>query len=71
MKKKVAVLLALCVATAAFAGCSSFPPTTGGVPIFNHEGATLWRSWKQDLSGVQKFTDKYLFNYDYDDPFNE
>ena len=71
MKKKVALLLTLCVASAAFAGCTSLPPTAHGMPVFNQEGATTWRSWMGSVSDMQKFTDKYFLNYDYDDPFNE
>jgi hypothetical protein len=72
MKKKVALFLALCVGSAAFAGCTSFPPTSDSwVPVFNHNGGDVWRAWMGDLSDLQKFTDKYFLNYDYDDPFNE
>ena len=71
MKKKVALLLTLCVGAAAFAGCSSIWPSTPGIPVVNHEGATVWRSWMKDVGGIQKFTDKYFLNYDYDDPYNE
>ena len=71
MKKKVALFLALCVGSAGFAGCTSLPPTADGIPVFNKDGAAIWRSWMGDLSGMQKFTDKYFLNYDYDDPFNE
>jgi hypothetical protein len=64
MKRKVALLLAVCVAAAGFSGCTVFPPTS------ENAGAVL-RSWWRDIGEMQKFTDKYLLNYDYDDPFNE
>jgi hypothetical protein len=69
--KKVSLFLALCVAAAGFGGCTTLPPTSGGVPVFNSTGAEIWRSWMGTLSDMQKFTDKYFLNYDYDDPFNE
>ncbi len=72
MKKKVALFLALCVGSAGLAGCTSIKPTAHSwVPIFNRDGGDVWRSWMGDLSDMQKFTDKYFLNYDYDDPFNE
>jgi hypothetical protein len=72
MKKKVALFLALCIASAGFAGCTTFPPTSDSwVPVFNSNGGDIWRSWMADLSNIQKFTDKHFLNYDYDDPFNE
>ena len=69
MKKKVALLLALCVGAAAFAGCSSVWPSTPGIPVVNHEGATVARSWKENLKGMGKFAGKNFMNYDYDDPY--
>ena len=71
MKKKVALLLTLCVGAAAFAGCTSLPPSAHGIPVVNQEGATILRSWRRDVGDMQKFTDKYFLNYDYDDPYNE
>jgi hypothetical protein len=64
MKKKAVLFLALCVGAAGLAGCTLFPPTSENV-------GSIWRSWMGDLSEMQKFTDKYFLNYDYDDPFNE
>jgi hypothetical protein len=64
MKKKVALFLAMFVAATAFAGCTIFPPTGESA------GAVL-RAWWRDLGEMQQLTDKYFFNYDYDDPFNE
>jgi hypothetical protein len=64
MKKKVALLLALCAVPAAVAGCTCFPPTS-------ESPGAVWRAWWRDVGEMQKFTDKYFLNYDYDDPFNE
>ena len=57
MKKKVA-LVALLFAAAAFSGCTVLPPTSESV------GSVL-RSWGNDLSDMQIFTDKYFLNYYY------
>ena len=54
MKKKVA-LVALLFAAAAFSGCTVLPPTSESV------GSVL-RSWGNDLSDMQIFTDKYFQN---------
>ena len=64
MKKRFASLLALCAVASAFAGCTIFPPTGENL-------RDIMRSWGNDVSELQKLTDKYFFNYDYDDPFNE
>ena len=64
MRKKAATFLALSAVASAFAGCTILPPTT-------EPPGAVWRSWKEDISDIQKLTDKYFFNYDYDDPFNE
>ncbi len=63
MKKKVA-LVALLFAAAAFSGCTVLPPTSESV------GSVL-RSWGNDLSDMQIFTDKYFLNYDYYDWLND
>lgn len=63
MKKKAA-LAGLLFASALFAGCTVFPPTS------ESSGAVL-RSWGRDLSSLQILTDKYFLNYDYYDWFND
>lgn len=69
--KKVALVLVMCVGAAGLAGCTSLPPTGHGFPVFNKQGADILRAWWHDVGDMQKFTDKHLLNYDYDDPFNE
>ena len=63
MKKKAA-LVGLLFASAAFAGCTVFPPT-------GESTGTVFRSWSHDLSSMQILTDKYFLNYDYYDWFND
>lgn len=63
MKKKV-VLIGLLFASAAFAGCTVLPPT-------GENAGSILRSWGRDLSDMQITTDKYFFNYDYYDWFND
>ena len=64
MKKKVALILAVFVGSASLASCTTLPPTS-------ESPKAIWRSWVKDIGDMQKFTDKYFLNYDYDDPFNE
>ena len=64
MRKKAAPILALAVLASVFAGCTIYPPTSENL-------RDIMRSCGDSISEIQKTTDKYFFNYDYDDPFNE
>ena len=57
MKKRVASFLALSAVASAFAGCTILPPTT-------EPPGSLWRAWKEDISELQKLTDKYIASVD-------
>ena len=63
VNKKFA-LVGLLFASAAFAGCTIFPPTS-------ESAGSVLRSWGHDVSGMQILADKYFMNYDYYNWFND
>ena len=59
LSKSVAVLLLVFVASS-LSGCFSFVDWTHNL---NH-----LRAWNEDLDNMHRTFDRFVFNYDYDDP---
>lgn len=58
--RKILVLLALVVAGSFMSGCFSFVDWEHNL---NH-----LRSWNEDLDRMHRTIDRYIFNFDYEDP---
>ena len=62
MLRKLAVLVLLGAVSVGLGGCFTMDAD---------HNARMIRSWHNDVKDLHKLTDKYFWNYDADDPFED
>jgi hypothetical protein len=62
MLKKLVIVAVLAMVAAGLGGCFTLDP---------QHSAAHFRSWYQDVKDLHVLTDKYFWNYDANDPFEE
>ena len=62
MLRKLVVAAVLAMAVVGIGGCFTMD---------SDHNASLFRSWYQDIKDMHVLTDKYFWNYDANDPFEE